>query len=314
MLALRDGLVEMKRRGLTALPPTRSGRLETEVGMSVLEAVFERARESGGRVVLPEEDARIALAAERLHALGLAEVVPLAEPSDALVSALVAVRPIKAALARRLLEKPLYRAAAMVSAGMADAMVAGVATPTRRVIEAAAMGLGLADGVALPSSFFLMVFPDGREFIFADCALNVAPDAAGLADIARASARSAEALLGRAEVALLSFSTGASGAGPTVEMVRAAAAATGFAGPLQADAALNSAIAAMKGAAGGDANVLIFPSLDAGNIAYKLCQELAGAQAVGPFLQGFRHPVCDLSRGASVEDIVAATAVTLAMR
>ena len=98
-----------------------------------------------------------------------------------------------------------------------------------------------------------------------------------------------------------------------MEIVRAAAEQAGFAGPVQADAALNAAIAAKKGAGSGNANVLIFPDLDAGNIAYKLCQELAGAQALGPFLQGFRRPVCDLSRGASVDDIVASTAVTVAM-
>jgi len=201
----------------------------------------------------------------------------------------------------------------MVTAGLADALVAGVATPTRRVIEAAGVAIGLADGVTLPSSFFLMIFPDGREFIFADCALNVEPDAEGLAAIGRASAKSAEALLGRAEVALLSFSTLASGAGQSVEMVRLAGDATGFLGPVQADAALNADVAAKKGVRGGSANVLVFPSLDAGNIAYKLAQELAGAQAVGPFLQGFRRPVSDLSRGASVGDIVAAVAVTLAM-
>jgi phosphotransacetylase len=175
------------------------------------------------------------------------------------------------------------------------------------------MSVGMAEGVETPSSFFLMSFPVGRELIFADCAVNVAPDARELADIARASATSAVALLGAARVALLSFSTGTSGTGPSVETVRAAAEATGFAGPVQADAALNPGIAAKKGVVGGDANVLIFPSLDAGNIAYKLAQELAGAQAIGPFLQGFRHPVCDLSRGATVDDIVAATVISIAM-
>ena len=84
-------------------------------------------------------------------------------------------------------------------------------------------------------------------------------------------------------------------------------------GPIQADAALNLAIGAKKGVNSGDFNVLVFPDLNAGNIGYKLCQELASAQALGPFLQGFRKPVCDLSRGASVADIVAATAVTVAM-
>ncbi len=281
--------------------------------MAALERAFERARARAGRVVLPEDDPRIKAAAAELEARNLAEVVPVAEVSDELVAAMLSVRPMKEALARKFLEKPLYRAAAMVTAGLADAMVAGAATSTRRVIEAASFGIGLAEGVSVPSSFFLMVFPDGREIIFADCALNVAPDANELAAIARASARSAEALLGRAEVAMLSYSTGASGAGPSVDMVRSAAEAAGFAGPVQADAALNAGIAAKKGFAGGEANVLVFPSLDAGNIAYKLCQELAGAQAVGPCLQGFRHPVSDLSRGADAEDIVAVVAVMLAM-
>ena len=158
-----------------------------------------------------------------------------------------------------------------------------------------------------------MRFPDGRQMVWADCGLNVDPTAEDLADIARASAASATALLGTARVALLSFSTGGSGAGPSVDKVRTAAEMTGFAGPLQADAALNPAIAAKKGVTGGVANVLVFPDLDSGNIAYKLAQELAGAQALGPILQGFRRPVCDLSRGASADDIVAATIITLAL-
>jgi phosphate acetyltransferase len=284
--------------------------------MPVLENAFsvtrERTREGRARVVFPElDEPRVAEAARRMREEGLCEPVALAEPSDAHVAALVDARGMKAGVARRMLAKPLYLGAAMVAAGEADAMVAGADSPTRRVIEAAGIGIGLADGVETPSSYFLMVFPDGREFIFADCAVNVLPDAGQLADIARASEASARALLGAARVALLSFSTGTSGAGDSVDTVRAAAEATGFDGPVQADTALNPRIAAKKGVGAGDANVLVFPSLDAGNIAYKLCQELAGAQAVGPFLQGFRRPVCDLSRGATVEDIVAATAVTV---
>jgi phosphate acetyltransferase len=216
-------------------------------------------------------------------------------------------------LALRMLKRPLYRAAAMVAVGEADVMVAGAVASTKKVIEAASIGIGLAEGVSLPSSFFLMRFPDGRDVIFADCALNVAPDAQALAAIARASHASGSALLGDARVALLSFSTGASGSGDSVDVVRSAAEATGFIGPLQGDAALNPEIAARKGLGAGDANVLVFPSLDAGNIAYKLAQELAGAQAMGPILQGFAKPVCDLSRGATVDDIIAATVVTLAL-
>ncbi len=222
-------------------------------------------------------------------------------------------RGCKEAVARRLVAKPLYRGAAMVAAGEADVLVAGADAPTREVIKAAAMAIGLAQGVATASSFFVMIFPDGRELVFADCAVNVAPDAGQLADIARASAASGEALLGVARVALLSFSTGRSGSGAEVERVREAAAITGFAGPVQADAALNARIAGVKGMDPVDANVLVFPSLDAGNIAYKLCQELGGAQALGPFLQGFAKPVCDLSRGASVDDIVNATVISIAM-
>ena len=282
--------------------------------MAVLKEAVEAARARQARVVFPEMDEpRVAEAARRLDAEGICAPVGLAEVSDAQVAALIAARGMKEAMARRLLSKPLYRAAAMVAAGEADAMVAGADAPTRRVIEAASMAIGLADGVALPSSFFLMAFPDGREMIFADCAVNATPDAAGLAAIARASAASGEALLGAARVAMLSFSTGTSGAGPSVDAVRRAAEETGFTGPVQADAALNPAIAAKKGLGAGDANVLIFPSLDAGNIGYKLAQELAGAQAIGPFLQGFRRPVCDLSRGAAPQDIVAATAVALAL-
>lgn len=282
--------------------------------MSVLENIFDRAKARAARVVLPEiEDPRIAEAAQQLRANGLADPIPLSPVSDAMVAGLVERRGLKEAIARRMLAKPLFRAAAMVASGAADAMVAGADSPTKRVIEAASIVIGLRPGVRTPSSFFLMLFPDGRDMIFADCAVNLAPDAGQLADIARASEQSAKALLDRVDMALLSFSTGKSGSGESVDLVAAAAQETGFLGPIQADAALNPAIAAKKSLGQGQANVLIFPDLNAGNIAYKLAQELAGAQAIGPMLQGFAKPVCDLSRGASVSDIVAATAVTVAL-
>jgi len=281
--------------------------------MSVLENAYAAAKARSVRVVFPEmEDPRVAEAAARLKAEGLCDPLPLSPPTQAHIEALVQARGLKPVIAKRMVSKPLYRAAAMVATGEADAMVAGADVPTRRVIEAASIGIGLSDGVSTPSSFFLMVFPDGREMIFADCAVNVSPDAAQLADIARASATSAESLLGAARVAMLSFSTGTSGDGDSVSRVREAAELAGFAGPVQADAALNAVVAAKKGITPVDANVLIFPTLDAGNIAYKLCQELGGAQAIGPFLQGFAKPVCDLSRGASPDDIVAAAVLTAA--
>ena len=216
--------------------------------MSVLDRAFDRAKARQARVVFPEiEEPRVAAACARLSVEGLAKPVGLIAPTEAMVVALVEGRGLKEPVARRMLERPLYRAAAMVAVGEAEAMVAGADAPTRRVIEAAAIGIGLAEGVTLPSSFFLMILPDGRELIFADCAVNVAPDADGLAAIARASETTVKALLGRAQVALLSFSTGTSGAGDSVDRVRRAAEITGFAGPLQADAALNPVIAAKRG-------------------------------------------------------------------
>jgi len=298
-------------------------RQDRRITESPTDRALGHLRDRAPRVVMPESDEpRIREAAERLEALGLPRPLSAddAGPAERYVPHLLRNRPgLKPALALRMLERPLIRAAAMVAAGEGQALVAGAEAPTRRVIEAAQLAIGPAEGVATPSSFFLMRMPDGRAFVFADCAATVAPDAATLADIARASAASAQALLGRAEVALLSFSTGTSGTGPTVDTVRAAAellrdADFPVVGPVQADAALNPVIAARKGLeGGGGANVLVFPSLDAGNIAYKLIQELAGAQALGPILQGFARPVCDLSRGASVDDIVNATILTLAL-
>lgn len=282
--------------------------------MVLMDRLTEAAKSKQARVVFPEmSDTRVAEACSKLESHGLCQPVALTEPQDHHVEALVQSRGLKEPIARRMLSRPLYMAAAMVAAGEADAMVAGADSPTKKVIEAASIAIGLQDGVKTPSSFFLMLMPDGRELVFADCAVNVSPDAAQLADIARASARSAEALLGEARVAMLSFSTGTSGTGASVDLVREACEISSFAGPVQADAALNPVIGSKKGYEGGAANVLIFPTLDAGNIAYKLVQELGGAQALGPFLQGFRKPVCDLSRGATVADIVSATVVTVAM-
>ena len=282
--------------------------------MSVLERIFAIAKKKRPRVVMPEMyDERIIGAAHQLEQAEMACIVSLSETKDVMLDFLVSSRGVKPTVARRMLAKPLIRAAAMVSTGDADVVVAGANSPTKRVLEAARLAIGLKDNVLVPSSFFLMLFPDGREIIFADCAVNVAPDAAGLAAIAKASEISANALFGQSEVVLLSFSTGMSGKGESVLLVREAAQISGFLGPIQADAALNPRIAIKKGLGDGKANVLIFPNLDAGNIAYKLAQEFAGAQAVGPILQGFRRPICDLSRGATVGDIVAATAVTIAL-
>lgn len=280
--------------------------------MSVLNRIREELAGKKVPVIYPEStEPRVAAAIATLEAEGAVEVVPVVqEPTQKHVAALVDARGLKEAVAKRMLSRPLYRAAAMVAAGDARTMVAGADSPTKKVIEAASIAIGTTGTV---SSFFLMLFPDGREMIFADCAVNVSPSAEELADIARTSAASAKALLGASRPTLLSYSTGSSGIGPSVDLVKEAAEATGMPGPIQADAALNASIAAKKGLGNGDANTLIFPDLNAGNIAYKLAQELAGAQSVGPILQGFKKPVCDLSRGATPDDIVAATLVTLSL-
>ena len=323
--------------------------------MDFIKYLIERAKSRCRAVVLPEgDDPRIVHAARRLHDDGIARPILIGEPAtleaaaasagvpldpvetvapatssalDAYASLYVEGRPkTNERVAKRLLAKPLFYAAMAVKAGDADALVAGASQPTARVIEAGLMSVGLAQGISTPSSFFIMApRGSGAPLVFADCAVNVDPDAEALADIAIASAESAERLLGvPAKVAMLSFSTHGSAKHERVEKVRLAvkiarsrAPALAIDGELQADAAIVPRVATLKtrhpSKVAGKANVLVFPDLDAGNIGYKLSEHLGEMRAIGPFLQGFARPLCDLSRGATVDAVVAAAAITTLM-
>lgn len=326
--------------------------------MSAIDRFIDAAKATPRSIVLPEGmDTRVLAAARHLVDEHIASVILLGDVKETQKSAAEAsvsladieiVDPVRDAAADRLaagladrnkkidtdeaagmISQPLLFGGMMVADGMADAMIAGAANETGKVISAGLKTVGLTPGISRLSSYFLMAVPNfmnagPREFIFADCAVNIDPDPNELADIAVASAESAAKLLSEEpRVALLSFSTKGSARADQVDKVTAALdivrqRAPGLIvdGELQADASFVPAVAERKVKDGtgvaGAANVLIFPDLNSGNIGYKLVQYMGNADAIGPFFQGFAKPVCDLSRGCSVDDIIGAAIVMLA--
>lgn len=303
-----------------------------------------RARRAHARIVLPEgEDDRILTAAAHLAGRGLVHPIVLGErdavagrlaalglPADGLEIVDPATSPLHEELAAalhrarahkgmtearaaELVRDPTWFGVLLVHTGHADGMVSGAAHTTADTIRPALQVIGTRDGVRTVSSAFLMCLPD-RVLVYGDCAVIPQPTPAQLAEIAAGSAATARAFGLDPRVAMLSYSTGASGSGQAVEQVREA---TGLAralapdvpieGPIQYDAASNVRIGSGKlpgSSVAGHATVYVFPDLNTGNTTYKAVQQSSGAVAIGPVLQGLRRPVNDLSRGCTVDDVV----------
>jgi phosphate acetyltransferase len=324
--------------------------------MLFVEALMERAGADKRRIVLPEgNDERILLAADEILKRDFAELTILGDPDDMRGCAeRLGLRafhkaclldykcsPLFAGYVRefRELRKSKgvgekeafaqmgdrnYFGVMMVRNGAADGMVSGADGTTADTIRPALSVIKTRPGCSIASSVFLMCLPDGRVWVFGDCAINPNPSPAQLAEIAILSAQTASAFGIEPVVAMLSYSSGASGKGPDVDMVREAVGIALEAvdrlcpglpldGPMQFDAAVDPKTAVSKmpnSLVAGRATVMIFPDLNAGNICYKAVQRAANALAIGPVIQGLNAPVNDLSRGASVEDIVNTVAIT----
>lgn len=312
--------------------------------------LLDQARAVGAHIVLPEGDddriieaagaliegkvakltilgdeADVAKRAERLGVdLAGVDVIdhltsPLAEEFAADFAELRKKKGVTLEQARETVQDVSYFATMMVHKGLADGMVSGAAHTTAHTIKPSFQIIKTVPGASVVSSIFLMVMR-GRLWAFGDCAVNPNPTAEQLGEIAVVSAKTAAQFGIDPRVAMLSYSTGTSGSGPdvdravaAVEAARALDSSVKVDGPLQFDAACDPGVAAKKAPesqVAGQANVFIFPDLEAGNIGYKTAQRTGGALAVGPILQGLNKPVNDLSRGATVPDIINTVAIT----
>ena len=312
--------------------------------------LLRQAKAKRAHIVLPEgDDDRILEAAHQLLADDVCELTILGDPEDIKQRATANNWDISAAHladptsgdqleefaqdfyelrkhkgisiddARATMQDISYYATMMVHKGLADSMVSGAAHTTAHTIKPSFQIIKTAPGSSVVSSIFLLVM-DGVLWAFGDCAVNPNPTPDQLAEIAAVSAHTAQQFGIDPKVAMLSYSTGTSGTGPDVQAVADAVAkaketfaAVQFEGPIQFDAAVVESVGQKKmpgSEVAGHANVFIFPDLNSGNIAYKAVQRTAGALAVGPILQGLNKPVNDLSRGATVPDIVNTVAIT----
>lgn len=313
------------------LDPQRIVLCESE-DERILSAAAKAAKQRIAKIILVGSRVGINAAAKRCGVdLAAVEVIDPADSplTDDLARALLALREKKGMTqeqAATAIREPLCFANMLVREGHADGSVAGAVNTTADVVRSAIQLLGLAPGSKLVSSFFLMMLCKPFHslkggMIFSDCGLVIDPDAGSLAQIAMAAADSAQALLKEEpRVAMLSFSTSGSASHGNVEKVVKAAREVKAARPelaidedVQLDAAIVAEIAERKlpdSKVKGNANVLIFPDLEAGNIGYKLAERIGGAEAIGPLLQGLAKPANDLSRGCSVDDIFYVIAVT----
>ncbi len=327
-MGLVDQIKEKARsnRQTVVLPEGYDDRMVEAAGKIVADGLAD--------IVLLGEPEKLRARADELGASleGVTLLAPAqAEQLDDYVAELVELRQKKglsAEQARELLtaDDNLFFAAMMVRKGDAGGAVAGAYNTTGDVLRAAFQVIGTAPGMKTVSSVFLMVtknpdFGENGILLFADCAVNPNPNAQALAEIAVSTAQSCKSFLGvDARVGMLSFSTKGSASHPdadkvleALEIAKKLAPELQIDGELQADAALLPKVGNKKAPGSpvaGKANTLIFPDLDAGNIAYKLVERVAGAEAVGPIVQGLAKPVNDLSRGCSVEDIISVSAIT----
>jgi phosphate acetyltransferase len=302
----------------------------------IIDQLREKARKELKTVILPEgNDPKVLAAAARIKEEGLANVILLKEDMleaakiDKFAGEFYDLRKHKGITiedAREALKSPLYYAAMMVRKGEADGFVAGATHSTPDVIRASIYCLGVNPRFATVSSCFIMAIPGWESgekggYIFADCGVISQPTARELANIAICTADFASTVLDFIpRVAMLSYSTKGSARGESVERIREAVNIVRASfpdliidGEVQVDSAIVPEVARIKGADDvlkGQANILIFPNLDAGNISYKLVNRLARARAIGPILQGLNKPASDLSRGCIVEEIVDCAVVT----